>query len=757
MIKGVRAGRDVTIRVGDEAPVDWDHVIRDLNGITRTIVDSWTSDSLLTAQPFDVPLAYTPPKRAIAARSLQPDREPEVVRLFEDQARILSLIESGPRLVIVGSAGAGKTFALLSFARARTDDPSRAGFVLSLAGWRPDHSDIEQWILGAVEQQWGLSRTLFKRLVRERRVALFLDGLDEATGSADANLVEVFRYITAEGIWAAITLRAKKDEVKSVSLYETGILDVLALEPSVSARVLVANRVEVQVEDVPTEFLESPLLLSLFARVRTDKAMSEGAAPNDEDHLWAQYHHINLVRVGRDRRSASAHLSFISRRLLTLAEAPVFVPGRLSPAWLPDLDQWIRSTGHACRRELQIMTAMAVCCLAGAGAGWEVVPMTLGLLLTLVPYNSFHLVHGRPRRNKPWRSNVAPRATVAVGCALVFLGCLAASGWWLALTVPMLLVLASKRPQAGRFPDHHPDVVAAEHRAISEARLEALMEQYLGTDDGDDDAFDVDSDGSVARFYALAIAAMVAGVVGLVVVSCFVIWLINHDSLSVIALVLTSAILAVTTTALGVGYGHSRSALGAIDVGEPIARDNMQFGLAFALPLATMTGTVLFETAVRSGRNGLVGTLIATAAALALFVSIAASALPLTGALAGDIGGQSVAFARALTWQAVLSPVSLMATAPLALLAAFVGGRWYLLVVLAFPLTAAAYRGTWLCRRTESLLRRAGHLPRDLTSFLRDMERAGLMVPDDQGYRFIHQRLAAYYLQAETAADTTGP
>ncbi|MDR6595787.1 NACHT domain-containing protein [Saccharothrix longispora] len=89
-------------------------------------------------------------------------------------------------LVVVGEPGAGKTTLLLDLAgtlvaRAR-DDPGRpVPVVVDVGGWRRDE-DFAEWLLLFLAERYGIGARVGRVWLRDRRLALLLDGLDELAG-----------------------------------------------------------------------------------------------------------------------------------------------------------------------------------------------------------------------------------------------------------------------------------------------------------------------------------------------------------------------------------------------------------------------------------------------------------------------------------------------------------------------------------------------------------------------------------------------
>ena len=87
-------------------------------------------------------------------------------------------------VLIVGDPGAGKTNVLLDLAlsllsKAQINEGFPITVVVNLASWRGDEGDFSRWLEDVLVHGNGFSRSLAKRLIRERQVIPLLDGFDE--------------------------------------------------------------------------------------------------------------------------------------------------------------------------------------------------------------------------------------------------------------------------------------------------------------------------------------------------------------------------------------------------------------------------------------------------------------------------------------------------------------------------------------------------------------------------------------------------
>ncbi|MBW4719952.1 hypothetical protein [Saccharothrix obliqua] len=180
----------------------------------------WPSLALLTAvtaalaawEPLSVRLVQRRPAHP-ANRVAALERVERYVRARRDaslaeQVRLKLGVAPrvGPRLptrarvplVVAGEPGAGKTTLLLELAetlvaRARADGDRPVPAVVDLGAWRRD-DDFGEWLLGVLARRYRIGPRLGRTWLRDRRLALLFDGLDDVP---EADRAECLAWITA--------------------------------------------------------------------------------------------------------------------------------------------------------------------------------------------------------------------------------------------------------------------------------------------------------------------------------------------------------------------------------------------------------------------------------------------------------------------------------------------------------------------------------------------------------------------------------
>ncbi len=308
-----------------------------------------------------------------------------------------------PRLVLLGSEGAGKSFQMLEFAnqlldRARNEPAAPVPVILQLSSWarfktaRPE-SKFKDWIVTELASWYSVPRKAGRRWVENHSLLLCLDGLDEITvAPVDADddvamtaakahqtslrvecLREINEYLTSSHYKAGLVLCCRSEEYR-----ELGVS--LAVPKGEDPYVVLLPLSEEQIsrhlrdeEDSLSALLEArsrdPMLAGMFQNLFLLKAMTIGY--NDRNHATV----ASILRPGPDpsdrrldlfnnyvtaRFQAAKEiyeqkrdrgypytetvindfLAKLARRMQSVREAKLFLVERLQPDWLPPGTHW---------------------------------------------------------------------------------------------------------------------------------------------------------------------------------------------------------------------------------------------------------------------------------------------------------------------------------------------------------------------------------------------------------------------------------
>lgn len=150
------------------------------------------------------------------------------------------------RLVITGDAGTGKSAAaiLLLLDALKFREQSHSGIpvpvMFTLHNWDPGATPVNEWLIHKLAETFPLRRDEAKRLVQERRIAVFLDGLDE--------MPEQLRPIALQALNKAdfrLVLLSRRAEFRAAVQHEpllgAAVIELRSLKPADAADYLLRH------------------------------------------------------------------------------------------------------------------------------------------------------------------------------------------------------------------------------------------------------------------------------------------------------------------------------------------------------------------------------------------------------------------------------------------------------------------------------------------------------------------------------------
>lgn len=275
-------------------------------------------------------------------------------------------------LLILGAAGSGKTTAMLGLARqlvedARLDPLRPVPLMLNLASWVEKEDALRLWIEDELLTKYSLPRRCARAWLRERRLVLMLDGLDEVTAARRRACVESINQFRRdhdlpmvvccrEDAYADLDLRLRlrgavvvdpldDEQIRAFlsRLGDTGrtITETLERDPALRAEI------------------RTPLMLHIL------RVAAAGSAPGElRGHLLSRYVEVAFERRPLDPRYPKDRmmggLAWLARAMQRHGLSELWLE-RLQAGWLP--------TPRARRFALGLGPALVATLVVGANLG----------------------------------------------------------------------------------------------------------------------------------------------------------------------------------------------------------------------------------------------------------------------------------------------------------------------------------------------------------------------------------------------------
>jgi hypothetical protein len=357
----------------DNVRHDWveDVLERSVHGVARL-------DLLLETRPDAV-------QRTRASEMESPEQTGRSIPAGQTMAGLFD--QAGGALLILGRAGSGKTTSLLELARdlgdrAKTDDRSPIPVVFNLSTWT-GQSTLFDWLVEELKRYlvpaWQGSGWL-----KDRRLVLLLDGLDEVRPDARAACVSAINTYVVEIGMGGLVVCSRLEEYTALGVLFK-LRSAVCLQPLTREQVerylaavgapLAALRAAWQSDSQLQTLAETPLMLSVMSLAYRDlpvEALSGQELDSVEErreHLFTTYVQRVFARRGKrpslyPQECILFWLTWLARQMRQRAES-VFLIERLQPDWL------------STRAERYVYTAVSRL-LGGAALG-----LVLGAILDL--------------------------------------------------------------------------------------------------------------------------------------------------------------------------------------------------------------------------------------------------------------------------------------------------------------------------------------------------------------------------------------
>ena len=277
---------------------------------------------------------------------------------------IIDLFEQlGRSLLILGDPGSGKTTTLLELARdaielAESEPQEPIPVVFNLSSWCEATPTIANWVIGELNDKYLVLQEIGKAFVKNEKLLLLLDGLDEVRGELRTACVDAINQFRRDyGLTSIVVCSRSKD-------YQT-LSKQLKLEGAVVLQPLTGNQIDdylqgagpklttlrnvLKDDALLQEMAQSPLILSIMTLAYSDATIdglsSQTSLEARRTHLFNAYIDRMFARRPVNQRYSREDtirwLAWLAKQMLGRSQMVFLIEG-LQPSWLSTAQQRLR-------------------------------------------------------------------------------------------------------------------------------------------------------------------------------------------------------------------------------------------------------------------------------------------------------------------------------------------------------------------------------------------------------------------------------
>ncbi len=263
----------------------------------------------------------------------------------------------GRSLLILGEPGSGKTITLLELARdliarAERDVSLPMPVMLNLSSWKGGKQAIADWLVFELNSQYQVSKSIGRGWVKEEKLLLLLDGLDEVKGDRRDECVQAINQFRQEYGGTEIVACSRIADYEALP-HRLRLGAAIYLQPLAWEQIqhylaragekLAAVSRALQTDAQLQELARSPLMLNIITLAYQGMSVEELPSMNLEQrrqHLFDAYIERMFSRRGDRMRypkqKAMHWLIWLAQRMVQESQT-VFLIERMQPDWLPTL------------------------------------------------------------------------------------------------------------------------------------------------------------------------------------------------------------------------------------------------------------------------------------------------------------------------------------------------------------------------------------------------------------------------------------
>lgn len=294
------------------------------------------------------------------------DKPAESIPDFITILEVFEKPEIAGKLLILGNPGAGKTTTLLELAQTLCNQAEQSAefpipVLLNLSNWKDSQQQMQDWLMAELSSQYGIGKHISKPWLRDGKLLLMLDGLDELRSSYQKPCIDAInQLLQSQSRPLHIVICSRDEEYRKHEKTKLQLNGAIYIKPLKDEQIYEYLE-QLQRQDlwhvirndsILRELVRTPFWLSILVLAEPDLEFLDWRQPTTEGRFHALLNaYIRQMMKRPVRRDVEVQGKLPTERqtvdrLVCLAQQmqreseTEFLIEALQPSWLPERSSW---------------------------------------------------------------------------------------------------------------------------------------------------------------------------------------------------------------------------------------------------------------------------------------------------------------------------------------------------------------------------------------------------------------------------------